>query len=178
MIAPAARDFPTPNRGTLAAGLNGDRGTAIKLRTDSLQDSKNRRSPAALASAFPDPTTRMPPRIHPLLLPIAVAALCASMSTMAWAQDGRGGGRGGRDGPPPRDRGMGPPSRGAQRDDGLSDSVRRIERSTRGQVLSAERMQSDGRDVNRIKVVDGRGRVRVYMDDPQQPPARTRGDDD
>lgn len=70
-------------------------------------------------------------------------------------------------------------------DDALSDSVRRIERTTRGQVLSAERMQSDGRDVNRIKVVDDRGRVRVYMDDPQrgdrQPPRPqppTRDDDD
>ena len=72
-------------------------------------------------------------------------------------------------------------------DDALSDSVRRIERSTRGQVLSAERVPYDGRSVNRIKIVDGRGRVRVYMDDPQsrpeppqpglQPPP-TRGDDD
>ena len=63
----------------------------------------------------------------------------------------------------------------------LSDSIRRIERNTRGQVLSAERVPYDGRSVNRIKVVDDRGRVRVYMDDPQQPaPAQppTRGDDD
>jgi len=68
-------------------------------------------------------------------------------------------------------------------DDALSDSVRRIERSTRGQVLSAERVPYDGRNVNRIKIVDDHGRVRVYMDDPQaqqpkpQPPP-TRGDDD
>ena len=68
-------------------------------------------------------------------------------------------------------------------EDALSDSVRRIERSTRGQVLSAERVPYDGRNLNRIKVVDDRGRVRVYMDDPQsqqpqpQPPP-TRGDDD
>jgi hypothetical protein len=75
----------------------------------------------------------------------------------------------------------------ARNDDALSDSVRRIERSTRGQVLSAERVPYDGRNVNRIKIVDDRGRVRVYMDDPQsrpqpqqpelQPPP-TRGDDD
>lgn len=69
-----------------------------------------------------------------------------------------------------------------RRQDTLSDSIRRIERSTQGQVLSAERMQSDGRDINRIKVVDDRGRVRVYMDDPQQrqrgPQPPTRGDDD
>lgn len=64
--------------------------------------------------------------------------------------------------------------------DAMSDSIRRIERSTRGQVLSAERMQSDGRDINRIKVVDDRGRVRIYMDDPQrqQRPPPTRDDDD
>jgi RPA family protein len=45
-------------------------------------------------------------------------------------------------------------------------------------------MQSDGRDINRIKVVDDTGRVRVYLDDPQQqrqrprPRPPTRGDDD
>ena len=74
--------------------------------------------------------------------------------------------------------------RGQRNDDALSDSVRRVERSTRGQVLSAERVPYDGRSVNRVKIVDDRGRVRVYMDDPQsrQPPQRpeppTRGDDD
>lgn len=90
-----------------------------------------------------------------------------------------------------------PPSRrtlpsvpAARSDDALSDSVRRIERSTRSQVLSAERVPFDGRNVNRIKSVDDRGRVRVYMDDPQARPASrpgtdtrpkptpTRGDDD
>lgn len=50
----------------------------------------------------------------------------------------------------------------------LADSVRRFERSRGGRVLSAERMQSDGRDVNRIKAMDSRGRVRVYVDDPQR----------
>ena len=114
---------------------------------------------------------------RPLLITLlAIAATAASAA--AWAD-------------PPRDRGRGSQGRQAERrdqrprnDDALSDSVRRIERSTRGQVLSAERMQSDGRDVNRIKVVDDRGRVRVYMDDPQQqqgrrpPPPPTRDDDD
>ncbi|UNK41975.1 hypothetical protein MNO14_13605 [Luteimonas sp. S4-F44] len=63
----------------------------------------------------------------------------------------------------------------------MSDSVRRIERTTRGRVLSVERMHADGRDVNRIKVMDDSGRVRVYVDDPQQQRGRTpraRGDDD
>ncbi|MGO4222791.1 hypothetical protein AB4Y64_13185 [Lysobacter sp. TAF61] len=56
----------------------------------------------------------------------------------------------------------------------LSDSVRRVERRTGGQVLSAERVPYDGRDVNRVKVVDSSGRVRIYMDDPQ---TRERGRD-
>lgn len=63
----------------------------------------------------------------------------------------------------------------------LSAAVRRVERRTGGQVLSAERVPYDGRDINRIKVVDANGRVRVYVDDPRGRPApqpsRTRGDD-
>lgn len=62
-------------------------------------------------------------------------------------------------------------------EDALSDSVRRVEQRTRGQVLSAERVPYDGRNLNRIKVVDERGRVRVYMDDPQQVPRQDGGDD-
>ncbi|HJR74408.1 MAG TPA: hypothetical protein VJ806_12295 [Luteimonas sp.] len=89
---------------------------------------------------------------------------------------------------PQRERGQDPRERGqghAERDrrgSELSDSVRRIERETRGQVLSAERLQYDGRELNRVKVVDGQGRVRVYVDDPSQrgrgADARTRRDDD
>jgi hypothetical protein len=69
-------------------------------------------------------------------------------------------------------------------DDALSDSVRRVERSTRGQVLSAERVPFDGRDVNRIKTVDEHGRVRIFMVDPAnadpapRPNPPTRGNDD
>src|SRR5687768_4314489 len=59
----------------------------------------------------------------------------------------------------------------------LSDAVRRAERATRGQVLSAERVQYDGRDLNRVKVVDDRGRVRVYWDDPQAQPAADKDDE-
>jgi hypothetical protein len=88
--------------------------------------------------------------------------------------------------PPSQGRGN-PAARGAipaaHGDDALSDSVRRVERSTRSQVLSAERVPFDGRDVNRIKTVDANGRVRVFMDDPRNtpPPDRnppTRGNDD
>lgn len=56
--------------------------------------------------------------------------------------------------------------RGQSRDNSLSDAVRRIERDTRGEVLSAERVQYDGRDMHRVKVVDDEGRVRVFMQDP------------
>lgn len=115
-----------------------------------------------------------------LTLTVLAVALAGVVLPVA-AQQGRGG-RGER---PPQDA---EPAR-PQRDDSVSDAVRRIERANRGQVLSAERMQYDGRDVTRIKVVDDEGRVRIYMDDPQpasEPrrpssrddnPPRRRGDD-
>ena len=111
----------------------------------------------------------MPLRPLPTMLTAALL-LCAGVATATPPRD---------PGPPP-DAPRPQPRRG---DDGLSDSVRRVERSTRGQVLSAERVPYDGRNINRIKVVDERGRVRVYMDDPQSPPpkspkAPTRRDDD
>jgi hypothetical protein len=72
------------------------------------------------------------------------------------------------------DRGRGERSEQRERDSGaqrdhraLGDAVRRVERATRGQVLSAERVRYEGREVNRVKVIDDRGRVRVYWDDPQ-----------
>jgi hypothetical protein len=97
---------------------------------------------------------------HPL--PSAVLAIALAMSSAAVLAGPQGGGR---RGPPPVPQDTGGPRQ--HNDDALSDSVRRIERSTRGQVLSAERVPYDGRDVNRIKTVDERGRVRVYMDDPR-----------
>ncbi|WP_345779014.1 hypothetical protein [Lysobacter sp. S4-A87] len=96
----------------------------------------------------------------------------------ALAQDrgqGQGGGRGQDRGGQGQDRGG--QDRGHDRSSDrqeLSDSVRRVERRTGGQVLSAERVPYDGRDVNRVKVVDSSGRVRIYMDDPQ---TRDRGRD-
>lgn len=47
----------------------------------------------------------------------------------------------------------------------LSDAVRRVQRTTGGRILGAERVPYDGRDINRVKYMDDRGRVR-YMDDP------------
>lgn len=74
----------------------------------------------------------------------------------------------------------------AQRSLSLSDAVRRVQRETGGQVLGAERVQYDGREINRIKVLDKRGRIRSMDDDPQRalggdrdpppPPPRARDD--
>lgn len=110
------------------------------------------------------------------VLLVLLAALSATVGT-AWAQQGRGGGQ---------ERGERGDDRGHERGEdrrALSDSVRRVERRTGGQVLSAERVPYDGRDVNRVKVVDSSGRVRIYMDDPQsrgrdQQDDRTRRNDD
>lgn len=109
--------------------------------------------------------------IRPTLRPAIVALLIATggLASTAAAQDPQG----------PR------PERGHdhRRDDrrALADSVRRVERETRGEVLSAERVPFDGRDVNRVKFVDSSGRVRIYMDDPHArrrgPPDPTRGND-
>jgi hypothetical protein len=94
-------------------------------------------------------------------LPLLVLVVALAGATLpAAAQQGRRQGE--RPAPPPE------PERNGQNDT-VSDAVRRIERANRGQVLSAERMQYDGRDVTRIKVVDDEGRVRIYMDDT--PPA-------
>ncbi|MEG2803104.1 hypothetical protein [Stenotrophomonas sp.] len=61
-------------------------------------------------------------------------------------------------------------SRGAPPERSLSDAVRRVQRTTGGHILGAERVPYDGRDINRVKYMDDRGRVR-YMDDPA--PARS-----
>ncbi|WP_243412350.1 hypothetical protein [Cognatiluteimonas telluris] len=95
------------------------------------------------------------------LLPLGATALAGP----------RGGDHGGPPSAPRQGQGQDRPAFQQRDNDALSDSVRRIERSTRGQVLSAERVPFDGRDVNRIKTVDSHGRVRVYMDDPQAPHA-------
>jgi hypothetical protein len=72
-------------------------------------------------------------------------------------------GAGGRNGPPPANTGM-------------SDSVRRVERQTGGQVLSAEPVQGAQGDLYRVKVLDDQGRVRVFMDDPRAHGREDRGD--
>lgn len=130
-----------------------------KLRGDSPQSFKNA-GPFRRPAPVPD-MSATPLRMKVVLL----AALAGTgLVSAAWAQD------------VPRER------RGAERSErsqdqrlrnreALSDSVRQFERSNRGsRVLSAERIQADGRDVNRIKAMDDRGRVRVYVDDPRRQP--------
>ncbi|KRG83261.1 MAG: hypothetical protein B7X39_14690 [Lysobacterales bacterium 14-68-21] len=56
----------------------------------------------------------------------------------------------------------------------LSDAVRRVQRETGGRILGAERVPYDGRDINRVKYMDDRGRVR-YMDDAPPSPRAPRG---
>lgn len=67
--------------------------------------------------------------------------------------------------------------RPAVQQDTMGESIRRIRSSNRGQVISAERMLSNGRQINRIKMMDDRGRVRVFEDDPLERRRSRRGDD-
>ncbi len=57
----------------------------------------------------------------------------------------------------------------ASDDNNLPSSVKRVERETGGRVLSAERRNQSGREVNRIKVYTPEGRVRVMWDEPRHP---------
>jgi hypothetical protein len=69
---------------------------------------------------------------------------------------------------PPRQQQQQPPQRDRGQAQGLPDSVRRVERQTGGEVLRAEPMQRDGREVYRLKVLTADGRVRVVQDDPER----------
>lgn len=57
-------------------------------------------------------------------------------------------------------------------DDNLPAAVNRVERETGGQVLSAERRNQSGREMNRIKVYTPEGRVRVMWDQPRATPTQ------
>lgn len=68
------------------------------------------------------------------------------------------------------------PAAQAVGDDNLPAAVNRVERETGGRVLSAERRNQSGREVNRIKVYTPEGRVRVMWEGTQPaqgPAART-----
>lgn len=57
------------------------------------------------------------------------------------------------------------------KDSTLPDSVRRVERETGGQVLRAQPIERDGREVYRVKVLTPQGRVRVMENDAGSPRA-------
>lgn len=60
-----------------------------------------------------------------------------------------------------------PPAAHRERSE-LPESVLRAERETGGQVLRAESMQRDGREVYRLKVLTPDGRVRIMREDPRE----------
>lgn len=66
------------------------------------------------------------------------------------------------------------PAPGNQRED-AGDRVREVERDG-GRVLQAEPMQSEGRQVYRLKVLTPEGRVRVLHDDRGRASAESRRD--
>lgn len=101
-------------------------------------------------------------RSAPRSLRHAVAVLALVLSTGAWAQSSS--------------RQSTPPEQGTQESSQLPESVRRVEQQTGGEVLRAEPMQHDGREVYRIKVLTSDGRVRVMQDDPQQRRGSSRQD--
>jgi hypothetical protein len=76
-------------------------------------------------------------------------ALVASGIDVAWADHA---------GPKNDPRSSGPTATG------LPASVRRIERETGGEVLKAQPIQRDGREVYRVKVLTPQGRIRVVED--------------
>ena len=111
----------------------------IKLTGDS-PSRAHTPSPNAYVAA---PT--MIPRPFPAVLIVAVALAFGAGST--WAAENRND------------------PTAANRENTLPASVRRIERETGGQVLKAQPIQRDGREVYRVKVVTPQGRVRVMEDD-------------
>lgn len=120
---------------------------------------------------LPSHVSHAMPRIPTVLSNLSAAVLLMA-SSLAMAQQAQPA--------PPRDR---EPERDLQQAPrvSLSDAVRRVERNTRGEVLSAERIQFDGRDMHRVKVVDDQGRVRVFMQDPvrrDRPSPRPQRDDE
>ena len=121
---------------------------------------------------LPSHVSHAMPRIPTVLSNLSAAVLLMA-SSLAMAQQAQPA--------PPRDR---EPERELQQAPrvSLSDAVRRVERNTRGEVLSAERIQFDGRDMHRVKVVDDQGRVRVFMQDPARrdrpSPPRPQNDDE
>ena len=102
------------------------------------------------------------------VLPLVLLIALSGASAAVWAQSGP-------EDEPRSQRQDSPPTKHNRTS--LSDSVRRAQRETGGQILGAERVQFDGREINRVKVMDDRGRVRYMDDDPQRGRSRSGSDD-
>ncbi len=87
----------------------------------------------------------------------ALLGLAGTHAVLAQDDQGRG------EPPPSRERGF-PRADDRGHRSSMSDSVRRVRNETGGQVLSVERMQYEGREINRVKYIDDRGRVRTQDD--------------
>lgn len=101
--------------------------------------------------------------LRPLLLPSA-AVLALATSAATWASGG--GDRGDK----AHDRNHAS-TQAEPADNNLPDSVRRAERETGGQVLRAQPIERDGREVYRVKVLTPQGRVKVVENDRKAPQA-------
>ncbi|MEO7478235.1 MAG: hypothetical protein ABIT64_03270 [Lysobacteraceae bacterium] len=103
------------------------------------------------------------------IIALAIVSLLA-VSGLAWA--GHAQDQAQHASPPPAAAQRG--SHDASRDD-LPASVRRIQRETGGEVLKAQPIQRDGREVYRVKILTPQGRIRIVEDDSKQgshaPPA-------
>lgn len=89
-------------------------------------------------------------RISQLIRAVLLGALLAGLAGPVPAQ-------------PPHDRG--PESRQESGDAGLDRAVAEIEQRTGGRVLSARRVERDGRSAYRIKLLTRDGHVRVIWQD-------------
>jgi hypothetical protein len=60
-----------------------------------------------------------------------------------------------------------------ERASSLSDAVRRVQRTTGGHILGAERVPFDGRDINRVKYMDGGAGSATWTTRPRRAAPRT-----
>nr|WP_254775150.1 hypothetical protein [Pseudoxanthomonas sp. GM95] len=105
-------------------------------------------------------------------------AIACCVAGSAWAQQGPPDGGSPQGAWPPN---SGQMPRGGFDDDAAgsrnaaADAVRRAQAASGGRVLGAERVQFDGRDIMRVKVMDESGRVRYMDDDPSNRSRQRRG---
>jgi hypothetical protein len=117
----------------------------MSIHPPELNGSRRTLAPFIVLSSPRMPTTAMRFRFASCALAVALA-LSGWLPASAWAD------RVPRSGP---------------RDGGLPASVRRVQRETGGEVLRAQPIERDGREVYRVKVLTPQGRIRVVEDTPE-----------